>query len=281
MTLSLSAVKYIGPTMQARLESNGVTTVEQLAAMSEQALAEVPGIGTNIAAGILESAKALIAKAEANAEPVVMLDTVIATELTENGSEPIAEMLIVSQEIQEPKAQDSMEHAAEAAQSLAPPQAAAAKRPSRAKSTTVKKAAGASTSSKAASKPATTRTRAKKPTVEIPAIAEVAAIEVEAETLEVVEELAAEVIAQEKLSNKQAKKAAKANAKESAKEKREADKQLKKAKKMLEQERKKEKKALKKLAKKEKKEKKAADKAAKKIVKKAKKAAKSAGAKLK
>ena len=275
MTLSLSAVKYIGPTMQARLESNGVTTVEQLAAMSEQALAEVPGIGANIAAGILESAKALIAKAETSVEPVVVLDTVIATE---EGSESVTETPIVSQEIQELKVQGSMEQAPEAAQSVAPPKAAAAKRPSRVKTTAVKKVAEASTSSK----PATTRTRAKKPAVEIPVIAEVAAIEeLEVEALETVEALAVEVTAKEKLSNKQAKKAAKANIKKSAKEKRDADKQLKKAKKVVEQERKKEKKALKKLAKKEKKEKKAADKAAKKIVKKAKKAAKSAGAKLK
>ena len=68
MTISLSSVKYVGPAMQTRLESNGVNTVEQLAAMSEQDLADIPGVGASTAQGILESAKSLLAQTDASTD---------------------------------------------------------------------------------------------------------------------------------------------------------------------------------------------------------------------
>lgn len=254
MTLSLAFVKYIGPAMQTRLESNGITTVEQLAVMTEQELADLPGIGMSTAAGIIESAKALIAKAEANLEPVISPETIASP--TEDNSEAVATTATTVELVTE-----TQEPVATELKPVVKPKAPAAKRPS--------------------------RSRAKQPvvTVAVTQSADTSEPEVnsvEPATKEVSVDFTTEPAKKESSSKKTKKstKAKKESTKGEAKVKREAEKQLKKAKKVLEKERKKEAKALKKIADKEKKEKKLADKAAKKIVKKAKKAAKSAGAKV-
>ncbi len=280
MTLSLASVKYIGPAMQTRLELNGITTVEQLAAMTVQELADVPGIGATTAIGILESAKALNAKGESDPTPEVTT----AAAITEDNTEPAvstADTATVSTEMKETEAEAKL---------AVKPKTPAVKRPSRAKTAIPKKtepeakSTASATTAKVVPKSASTRSRVKKPvtsaakaTDKLPEAKPDDTIKPES-TVKVLKESV-----KKEANSQKAKKSAKAEkeqAKHESKVKREAEKQLKKAKKVVEKERKKEAKALKKIAEKEKKEKKLADKAAKKIVKKAKKAAKSAGAKV-
>lgn len=60
MALELTDVKYVGPALVKRLAEKGINSVEQLAAMPEDELAAVPGVGTQTAPLILHNAKALI-----------------------------------------------------------------------------------------------------------------------------------------------------------------------------------------------------------------------------
>lgn len=64
MEQDLSAVKYVGPASARRLAAHGVTTVEQLAAMSVDELAAIPGIGANTAPLIIASAQEITNSAQ-------------------------------------------------------------------------------------------------------------------------------------------------------------------------------------------------------------------------
>lgn len=260
MTLSLSSVKYVGPAMQARLESNGINTLEQLVALSEQALAAIPGIGANTARGILDSAQALMEQPAAAVEQATVETN--STDRTANDNEASTEA---------EQTEGSIESTMEVTPTTAP---LAAKRPSRARKNIVRQPTTEVLAVPVANSVAK-RTRAK--TVSATAKPTAAVKPVDLPKLE-----ADQPTEQAKVNRKKVKKPTKnqESSKKQVKEEREAEKQLKKAKKVIEKERKKAEKSLKKMAKQEKKDKKAADKAAKKIVKKAKKAAKAAGAKI-
>lgn len=60
MQQDLSRVKYIGPTTVKRLEEHGITTVEQLAALTLDELASIPGVGKHTAPLMLASAQQLL-----------------------------------------------------------------------------------------------------------------------------------------------------------------------------------------------------------------------------
>ena len=60
MALTLTDVKYVGPTLVGRLAEMGISNVEQLAAMSVDALAAVSGVGAQTAPLILHNAQALL-----------------------------------------------------------------------------------------------------------------------------------------------------------------------------------------------------------------------------
>lgn len=62
---SLRSVRGVGPTMEERLREGGVTSVEQLAAMSLEQLAVVKGIGEKTAEKLVEAAREVLAKAAA------------------------------------------------------------------------------------------------------------------------------------------------------------------------------------------------------------------------
>lgn len=155
MTISLSSVKYVGPAMQTRLESHGINTVEQLAAMSQQALADIPGIGASTAQGILESANSLLTPALTTST-----DSTVASEAKTEAASDSAEHA---------EAQDTptTEAASTASVETAKPKAPAAKHPSRARTPAANKASPAAAAKTPATgaeaKPATaTRSRAKK-----------------------------------------------------------------------------------------------------------------------
>ena len=61
MQQDLSRVKYVGPTTVKRLAEHGIITVEQLAALSNEELAAIPGVGKHTAPLILTSAQQLLA----------------------------------------------------------------------------------------------------------------------------------------------------------------------------------------------------------------------------
>jgi transcription termination factor NusA len=66
MEQDLSNVKYVGPATINRLAEHGISSVEQLAAMSVEALAAIPGIGESTAPLIIASAQEILAPAIAN-----------------------------------------------------------------------------------------------------------------------------------------------------------------------------------------------------------------------
>ncbi len=76
MELEVVAIKYVGPATVKRLAEHGITTVEQLAAMSVEALTALPGIGENTAPLIIANAQEILA------EPIAA-ETVEAAEITE------------------------------------------------------------------------------------------------------------------------------------------------------------------------------------------------------
>ena len=84
MELEVAAVKYVGPATVKRLAEHGITTVEQLAEMSVEALTALPGIGENTAPLIIASAQETFARppqGDAVAK-VVLVDEVAPTEVT-------------------------------------------------------------------------------------------------------------------------------------------------------------------------------------------------------
>ena len=68
MEQDLANVKYVGPATIKRLAEHGVTTIAQLAGMSVDALAALPGIGDSTAPLIIASAQELLAAPSAPAE---------------------------------------------------------------------------------------------------------------------------------------------------------------------------------------------------------------------
>jgi transcription termination factor NusA len=96
MELEVVAIKYVGPATVKRLAEHGITTVEQLAAMSVEALTALPGIGENTAPLIIANAQeildASVAEPEIETEtpePVAVESTEVITEVTpETSPEP-------------------------------------------------------------------------------------------------------------------------------------------------------------------------------------------------
>jgi outer membrane biosynthesis protein TonB len=78
MELEVVAVKYVGPATVRQLAAHGITTVEQLAAMSVEALIALPGIGENTAPLILASAQEALAPPPATEVIDIMVDDVVA-----------------------------------------------------------------------------------------------------------------------------------------------------------------------------------------------------------
>ena len=76
MEQDLSNVKYVGPATIKRLAEHGVSSVAQLAEMSPETLAALPGIGDNTAPLIIASAQELLAETPAETPS----DTVVAEE---------------------------------------------------------------------------------------------------------------------------------------------------------------------------------------------------------
>ena len=78
MEQDLSSVKYVGTAMAHRLAEHGITTVEQLAAVSLDDLVAIQGIGEQTAPLIIASAQALLVGEEAVVEsiPAVTIDEV-------------------------------------------------------------------------------------------------------------------------------------------------------------------------------------------------------------
>ncbi len=64
--LSLSQLSGVGPTMEARLREAGMTTVQQLAALSLEQLTAIKGIGEKTAQKLLESAQQALAAPSAS-----------------------------------------------------------------------------------------------------------------------------------------------------------------------------------------------------------------------
>lgn len=62
MEQDLSSVKYVGPTTLTKLADAGITCVAQLAAMSAEELAAIPGIGEKNAPLMIASAQEILAQ---------------------------------------------------------------------------------------------------------------------------------------------------------------------------------------------------------------------------
>ncbi|QQZ30448.1 helix-hairpin-helix domain-containing protein [Thiothrix subterranea] len=93
MELEVVAIKYVGPATVKRLAEHGITTVEQLAAMSVEALTALPGIGENTAPLIIANAQDVLAAPLAAPEPEtpepIAIESAEVTEvMSETSSEP-------------------------------------------------------------------------------------------------------------------------------------------------------------------------------------------------
>ncbi|MDP3722210.1 MAG: transcription termination factor NusA [Candidatus Omnitrophota bacterium] len=67
--LSLRALDGVGPTMEARLREAGITTIQQVAALTLEQLTDVKGVGQKIAQKLLAAAKAAMAARTSQAAP--------------------------------------------------------------------------------------------------------------------------------------------------------------------------------------------------------------------
>ncbi|OQX01255.1 MAG: hypothetical protein BWK73_46715 [Thiothrix lacustris] len=83
MEQDLANVKYVGPATIKRLAEHGVTTIAQLAGMSVDALAALPGIGDNTAPLIIASAQELLAVPPAEEAEIAAVETEVVDELAE------------------------------------------------------------------------------------------------------------------------------------------------------------------------------------------------------
>ena len=80
MDQDLSAVKYVGPASAKRMAEHGITSVKQLAAMTAEELAAVPGIGMSTAPLIIASARDVVGATRQ--QPASVAETALPAEDT-------------------------------------------------------------------------------------------------------------------------------------------------------------------------------------------------------
>jgi hypothetical protein len=95
MEQDLANVKYVGPATIKRLAEHGITNVAELAAMSPDTLAALPGIGESTAPLIIASAQALL---EVEDAPILLVEPEAVKMLAE---EVPAEYFVVTPEPEE------------------------------------------------------------------------------------------------------------------------------------------------------------------------------------